>query len=245
MPDEIHPGSFVGDTVEEFKKLPTWGKVTVGIGVLVVAYVAYRSYQNSKVGSSQTTTLPPTTNPPGSQSPFPSVQSGNTSVPLLPSGVNPIYDAQGGLTGYQQSPPPPQTVGGTPNPTPTSSGPAPFTGILGPGLNFAQAQKALPGVPLISGGQNRVWEVSPGGVQTLVTSGYGPPVTNSGYQKGQGPPTPGAAAGGGSMSRQSYTVHVGENIRETMAKLGLNWHTVAARNGYPTSLNHGDKLRLN
>jgi hypothetical protein len=253
MPDEIHPGSFVGDTVEEFKKLPTWGKVAVGIGVVVVAYVAYQSYQSGKAGSSQATSLPATTSTTGSQSPFPQIQSGDTSVPLLPSGVSPLYNSQGGLTGYQQSapssPPPPSTVGATPNPPsgPTTSGPPPFTGILGPGLNFAQAQKDLGTLPagdkLISGGENRVWEVNPQGIQTLVTSGTGPPVTNSGYPNGQGPPTPGAH-GGGSMSIQSYTVHAGENVKESMAKLGLDWNKVSALNGFPSRLNHGDKLRL-
>lgn len=237
---EIHPGSFVGDTVEEFKKLPTWGKIAVGIGVLVVVYIAYRGYSSSKNNSQGS--LPPTPQSQSqSQSPFPQIKSGDSSVPLLPSGVNPIYNSQGGLTGFQQSapvsPPPPSTVGATPNPPP-------FYGILGPGLNMEKAKKALPGVNLISGGQNRVWEVSPNGVQTLVTSGYGPPVTNSGYKKGEGPSTPGASSGGGGMSLQSYTVHIGENVRESISKLGLDWNKIHALNGFPSQLNHGDKLRL-
>lgn len=244
---DIHPGSFVGDTVEEFKKLPPWGKVAVGVVVLAVVYIAYKGYATARSSApSQSTSLQPTTNASGSQSPFPQIPSGDTSVPLLPQGVNPLYNSQGGLTGYQQSAPPPSTVGATPNPpaTVTGSTPPPFYGILGPGLNYDQAKKALPGVNLISGGQNRVWEVSPEGVQTLVTSGYGPPVTNSGYKKGEGPPTPGATAGGGGMSLSSYTVSAGENLRDTFAKLGLNWHAIHALNGSPPNYNHGDKLRL-
>lgn len=52
MADEqpIHPGSFVGDTVEEFKKLPTWGKIAIGVGL--VAVVGLAIYLRSHASSS-------------------------------------------------------------------------------------------------------------------------------------------------------------------------------------------------
>lgn len=126
---EMHPGSWLGDSVEEFKKLPTWGKV-LAVGTLgLVAFLGYSAYRNraASSGNSQATSLQPTSNAPGSSSPFSMI--GND--PLLPSNVNPLYDPQGNLVAFQQgaapgSAPtstatPPSQVGSTPNP-PSSSG---------------------------------------------------------------------------------------------------------------------------
>jgi nucleoid-associated protein YgaU len=52
---EIHPASWLGDAVEEFKRMPTWGKVGVGvvvIGVAGFAYIQYRNAQNANANTS-------------------------------------------------------------------------------------------------------------------------------------------------------------------------------------------------
>jgi cytoskeletal protein RodZ len=43
-------------------------------------------------------------NGPTDNSAFPSFSNGTTSIPYLPAGVNPIYDPNGNLVGYQQAP---------------------------------------------------------------------------------------------------------------------------------------------
>ncbi len=247
---DIHPGSWIGDSVEEFKKLPTWGKIAIGgIGILVV-YLGIRAYQANQAsgsvnaaGAAQATTLPATSNAAGSQSPFPSVTSGSSSVPLLPSGVNPVYDSSGGLVGYQQqAATPPSQVGSTPN-APTQDPFSNFFGLIGANgkVNIAQDKLAsdstyvnaqgqttslsslIPGTDkVIQGSDNRVWYTDNGG-QHLLTSGNGPaidPRTNTPYVA--------PAQGGGFESWQSrvrqlrtYTPQYGDNMNEVANKLGL------------------------
>lgn len=52
-----HPGSWIGDSVEEFKKLPPAGKVAVGAGVIGV--IAFAWYEHNKAANSAAT-LPAT-----------------------------------------------------------------------------------------------------------------------------------------------------------------------------------------
>jgi hypothetical protein len=120
MAEKVNPGSFVGDSIEEFKKLPTWGKIlSVGV-LLVVAYIAYNAYQSNKTSSSAPASATSTGTTTGSQSPFASVGG----LPLLPSNVNPVFDSGGNPIAYQQSP--------ASNPTtPTSST---QSGV--PGVNY-------------------------------------------------------------------------------------------------------------
>jgi hypothetical protein len=112
MPEDnaVHPGSFVGDSIEEFKKLPTWGKVLAVAALALVAFLAIRAkMQSAQQAASSTASSPDTSGTvAGSQSPFPNING----LPLLPSGVNPIYDANGNPIAYQQAPtatPPPVT----------------------------------------------------------------------------------------------------------------------------------------
>ena len=124
MPGEVHPGSFVGDSVEEFKKLPTWGKVAVAAGFVLVAYLAIRARQQAALTPSTSTGASA-----GVQSPFPMV--GN--VPLVPSDVHPVYDPNGNLVDFQQNAPaaPPPTVTPpvpTPKPPPKPGTPPPHHG---------------------------------------------------------------------------------------------------------------------
>ena len=129
---------------------------------------------------------------------FPEVQSGTSTVPYLPPGVVPIFDSNGNLIGYQPSTP---TTPTTPTPTtPTPQGPnhPPTTGLLGANVLVRDAKGVweyekkgskswlpinLPkGTTFAPGSQGRWWYVEPGSdIQYLLTSGTGPPVTNSGY----------------------------------------------------------------
>jgi len=106
---EVHPGSFVGDSLEEFKKMPTWGKVAVGLVVLaVVGYVIYqKSHASSSTAPNITGTIP----------------TGGG----IPSGATPVYDPNGNIIGYSNpgSPLPPSPTP-TPNPPPPTPAP-PFT----------------------------------------------------------------------------------------------------------------------
>lgn len=52
---DVRPGSWVGDTVEEFKKLPTWGKIAIGVVVLGVAGLAYYQWKQSQTASTAST----------------------------------------------------------------------------------------------------------------------------------------------------------------------------------------------
>lgn len=120
MPEDIKPGSWVGDTAEEFKKLPPAGKIAV-IGAFIAAagigFYEYRKNKSSGATLAAGTTAAGTDPNAGGglQSPFPSIPGANgSSVPVLPSGLQAIFDGQGNLIGWQ------------PAPTPTTPTPAPF-----------------------------------------------------------------------------------------------------------------------
>jgi hypothetical protein len=228
----------MNELMEKFKSLPMWGKVVVIGGIGLIAYLGIKAFTGGG-GSSQATSLQPTSNTAGSQSPFPSVTSGQSSVPLLPSNVNPLYDSQGNLTGYQQAATPPSQVGATPT-TPTVPKPvdpfANFFGLLGANVKtnlstrtYVNASGASVPIPvpasdkLTQGSDNRVWYSDAGG-QHLLTSGTGPaidPRTNTPYVAPSG--------GGGGQSWQSrirglthYHPQYGDNMNEVAAKLGLS-----------------------
>lgn len=170
MPEAVHPGSFVGDSIEEFKKLPTWGKFAAVAVVGIVIYLAIRA--RNAASATNSTGLTGSTTTSGTQSPFPMV--GN--VPLLPPGVNPIYDSSGNLVGYQSSNntgtttnsntgtvTPPSGTNQQPNPTSGQSNngallsqlPAGFQDVLGAIFNYNGTQYSI-----VPGGK-------PGGPQTI------------------------------------------------------------------------------
>lgn len=136
---ELKPGSFIGDSVEEFKKLPTWGKVAA-VGVLVVvAFLAWRAHAASS--SAQTAAASTAGSPLGSagaaatgtQSPFPMV--GN--LPVLPGNVNPVFDSSGNPIAFQQGPtgsPPSTNPGPIPMPPGPNPPPSPTSSPCPPGL---------------------------------------------------------------------------------------------------------------
>lgn len=141
---EIHPGSFVGDSVEEWKKLPTWGKIAVGVALAVVAYLAWRAHnQTAQQAASSTAASPDTSGTTaGTQSPFPMVNG----LPLLPSNVNPVYDNAGNPVAFQQAPL--QTPTNPTSPTQTGAPPAPSQPKPGP-LPQQPNKPALPVSPVV------------------------------------------------------------------------------------------------
>lgn len=103
----VHPGSFVGDSVEEFRKLPTWGKVVVGLLFIGVAYLGYRSYAASKSNIGQASPGVDTTGGAalgqGGGAGIQTVPGGNTgTVPIFNTPEQPIYNpTTGELEGFQ------------------------------------------------------------------------------------------------------------------------------------------------
>lgn len=271
MPEEIHPGSFVGDTIEEFKKLPMWGKIALGAAVVVVLYLLYMKFSQSAASpvSQSSGNLQPGIpgGSSGTQSPFPSVPSGQNSVPLIPSNTSPVYDAQGNLIAFQPqatptAPPQSPTANIMPEqqspgaPPPTTNPNMGYFGLLGKNIavNFknrtyknAQGQDVPIPIPagdkLVQGSQNRVWYTDAGG-QHLLTSGVGPAID---------PTTNTPAKGGGGMSWQSYvhglgsyTIQPNDNLASRAAQLKIPGGLPAWLdfNGNPSSFNVGDRLKV-
>lgn len=197
MPDNmIHPGSFVGDSVEEFKKLPVWGKVLAGGVFVVVGYFGYQAYQTNKSSTAQTvagtTSLTGTTGAavdPNAQAASTSPFSSVNGVPLLPSNVNPVEDAAGNLLGYQvgsttntsaTSPvtaSPPATTsqpggGNAPAPvpvaSPSSSNPLVPFGTKIPAQAGAKYSYGGTNYTIVPGGGGRIWGKTSSGQQVLL-----------------------------------------------------------------------------
>lgn len=111
----------LGDTLDEFKKASPQEKVFIGVGV--VAAVAVLLYVRSQNSSSSTPAQGATGASltggasGGGGGGIQTVPGPNSSsVPILPPGLNPIFDSQGNLLGYQ-----PITQGTLPTSTPTST----------------------------------------------------------------------------------------------------------------------------
>ncbi len=96
-----------GDLINEFKQAKPAEKVVIVVGVLAVGGVAFYLYRK---GQAQAAVSSNTGAPVAQTAGYP--MAGNT--PVLPSGVNPLYDPNGNLIGFQNPPPP----GSTPPPAP-------------------------------------------------------------------------------------------------------------------------------
>ncbi|SRR6266496_2042194 len=120
------------DTVQEFKKLPPAGKIAVGGVVVAVAGFAVYQYIQSKKGSSTSVNVSGATPASGAdagalmgglQSPWgqtPTTAGNGITVPIVPTGVNPLFDALGNLIGWQQQAP---TTAVAPPPSTTTTKP--------------------------------------------------------------------------------------------------------------------------
>lgn len=232
MAEDIHPGSFVGDTIEELKKLPMWGKVLLGAAIVIVLYLLYLKFSQNQ-GSAPSPIAQGNLQPgiPGGssdvQSPFPSVPAGQSSYPLLSSNTSPIYDAQGNLIAFQsqqtptapaQSPtasvqpaPVPSFINQPGNPPPNQSNPvkavASYLGLLGPNaaVNFQNRtykNSAGQWVPIPIPASDKLVQGSQNRV--WYTDAGGQHLLTSGVGPAINPTTNTKVAGGGGMSWQSY-----------------------------------------
>ncbi len=106
----VHPGSWVGDSVEEFKKLPTWGKLAIA-GLFIVAVVVFIKMRQSAASTSASGTVGAASNGLG-----------------IPSGATDTTGYTAGMSGSNGSTPTPQPIqqgGGNP---PTGTTPPTHTG---------------------------------------------------------------------------------------------------------------------
>jgi hypothetical protein len=185
-------GSWIGDSLDEFKKLPTWGKFALVAVVGVVVYLAIRARNAATAQSAAGTALQGSTggigatgsSAGGTQSPYPSVNG----LPVLPSNTNPLYGPGGDLVGFQTSPPPATTPAPTstpapvakPAPTGTPAKPAPKTsgtgnplvpqGVKVPGTLGSSYSYNGATYTVVPGGGGRIWGV-PGKVSASQATG--------------------------------------------------------------------------
>jgi hypothetical protein len=185
--------AFFQDAVEEFKKLPTGGKIAIGGIVVLVGYLGYRAYEANAASNaaSQQASAADTS---GTNSGYASVPGpGGSSIPILPSGLTPLFDANGNLIGWQQTgqgttPPvtPPTSTGGGSSGSGSGSQNPFFSNaqISQQGSNFFLVQGSnkinlsslFPkGTQFFGGGGGRAWYQLPGSntKQLLVSKGYG------------------------------------------------------------------------
>lgn len=183
----------IGDVTSEFKNAGPKEKTVIIIAVIGVAAVAYYLYTKQS-GSSSAPTTGSSSEPAG----YPLAGS----TPVLPAGVNPLYDPNGNLIAFQNPTP---TVP-SPTPTPVSTPPTPtqtatplkgqptnwYTNFLGKigygthispggvdqnGQRFWYAPGAFFYAPVGSsiayGGQGRTWLQLPNGQQHQLLTGQG------------------------------------------------------------------------
>lgn len=97
-----------GDVIKEFKEAKPPEKAVIVLGIIAVIGVAWYLYQKGKQQSTTPNTATSTGAAGGQVSGYPTVGAGGT--PVLPSGVNPLYDPNGNLVAFQNQPTP--TTGG-------------------------------------------------------------------------------------------------------------------------------------
>ncbi len=223
MPENIQSGSWVGDTVEEFKKLPTGGKIAVGGGaILLIVIAVYLYYKHSSASSAantaaagQATTLPATQNPPIT----------NAEASLAPTTPSPSLPT---VTSIMASIRPQQTTGydvSSPGIVTRSSPGGSVTGTI----PYA-SQIAVNGPPV--SGPNNFGQNNPSGssVWYNTPSGY-----VSGYDVNGLSASTSTGQGNGSGGLSSYTLQQGDNLNEIAAKLGLGggWSSLVGSNPGP------------
>lgn len=106
-----------GDLIEEFKKAKPPEKTVIILAVVVIGGIAiYYFYTKSQQAAS--TAAQGTTTQGGGVAGYPTV--GSNQTPVLPSGVNPIYDPNGNLVAFQNQPTPTTTGNTGTQPTTTA-----------------------------------------------------------------------------------------------------------------------------
>lgn len=94
-----------GDLINEFKSAKPPERVVIVLGIIAVIAVAFYLYKRGQSASAASSSTQGATT--GQQAGYPTANG----VPVLPNGVNPLYDPNGNLVGYQN--PPATGPGGT------------------------------------------------------------------------------------------------------------------------------------
>jgi hypothetical protein len=166
----------IGDTVGEFKKAGTGEKIFIiggGLAALAIALYLRGQSKSSTGGTPVASTTGSTGMSTGGIQTVPTSSGGN--VPILPPGLNPIFDNSGNLLGYQpiQQQPAPIT-----NPTGGGNTIIPF-GSLPSDIPWKTGQKVTYGGKTYTmniGAQGRIWDLQSGKLlyqlQPLAGGGY-------------------------------------------------------------------------
>ncbi len=129
MTEEAAHGSWLGDAASEWRKLPTGGKIAVGLVGLAVIGVGYYEFTKGKSSgiSPSGTNAPSGADLSGAGAgQYPTVPGGNTgTVPILPGGVCPIFDSSGNLVAFGPCTGSTSGTNQPPGPTPSPSGDCP------------------------------------------------------------------------------------------------------------------------
>lgn len=104
------------DLIKEFKNAKPPEKAVIILGVVAVGGVAFYLWRKGNTAAATTTAAQGQTG--GQQAGFPTTASG---IPVLPSGVNPVFDPNGNLIAFEPQPPP------APPPPPVQTGPNQLT----------------------------------------------------------------------------------------------------------------------
>jgi len=115
-----------GDLISEFKQAKPPEKIIIVTAVIAVIGVALYLFNKSKSGSSATPADYTSGAPTAQTAGYPSV--GANQTPVLPSGVNPLYDPNGNLVAFQNP------AGNANGPLMTGSGTPPVGAPPGRGL---------------------------------------------------------------------------------------------------------------
>lgn len=129
MPEDHAAGSWLGDLTNEWKQAKPGERIIIVGAVVGVGALAWYFYTQNKGAASTTVNAPgqqgqgaPAGG--GQQAGFPTIPSGQ--IPVLPAGINPIYDANGSVVGYGPgAQTPPSTSATTPTPADTGTGTPP------------------------------------------------------------------------------------------------------------------------
>lgn len=101
------------DLIKEFKSAKPPEKAVIILGVAAVGGVAFYLWRKGSAAATTATTAQGQTG--GQAAGFPTTVNG---TPVLPAGVNPVFDQNGNLIAFQNQPPP------APPPPPVQTGPS-------------------------------------------------------------------------------------------------------------------------
>jgi hypothetical protein len=249
MAEAIHPGSWLGDSVEEFKKLPTWGKVAVGAAVLGVAAYGIHTYSKNKASSatSATANTPASSSPqtsaamlpPDSSQPIPYQPNYNVtqSTPTTAPGQGIFATIRSAITNTQ-------APGYIPNGTGIPIRQTPGGNVIGQEQFGQQAEVIGPAIS----GPNNFGPNNPNGSDVWYQLAQGGYVSGFDVSNVQSAPKVQAAAPAntttststGAVGGPMYTVQYGDNMNHVAHLLGLkSWKDFGV-----SSFWHGQKLSI-